>query len=897
MEAKSGPHLRRGKLPPDRSNPFLPSPTSPRPPDGSHADKAGNATHSARVPPTLLPQEVRLLCRWLQVQVEHFNKQYAVRDDAMPVGQFLMLAAQQGKRIYHHAFHELIRQVTVVCADRGALMADIWLGYAGMVDTILQGMEQQHQQCNQTLDTIAREAAHASTSMLDQVNRLEAEVAALKAQQDSGYGARNHRLGPIAVPDLPSTEAEQESGDVEGQNRQLKDALEDCRKELFEVYEQIASLEKEAEMLVALESRAETAENERDDAREKLRCCTPRPGLDLTKLSRIFGADGAAWLEECIDTHRQWPAATLAGLLMGETSPKTGKSVLEIAPDAFGCLASAVNQGHSSLKRSAVQQALNKGCVMPFADFCTAGQLEFIQGYLLERPPGSAPDAPAPGRHLLLDFLLGSTEGGYTLINSREHYGSMLRFQWGSFGDVAQLTKVIEAAKTPTSSRVADLEAENRQLLEQVAAFRAAAEAEAARVARRQAMRQRHEHEAQAEKKHPVEAYIELLASGNEAMFKESLVGMGSASEVPRLFRCNGKVRNKHISKRETEKLIKEVWREKAEDMRTTQTDLAEFVFTYLQKKVGIVTAVVEMGYNLLYGLWKYKFDADCELFLKILKGEVKEDVYLSQVQLQDELQELFLNLDKSDGGQGSGSVSKATLRLALEAFFRVGLPGGKTKDHFDELMQALDEDQPADKVEHAKIFEEDREYNQGAFAEAVRDQFLQERITYFKELEVAIYGEAAHEEECTREHVKNALVVLDGDLSERRARSLADEVFMPGVETSSVKVVMKRLQKTAVKRGRHSSVKMSVVGRLRGAAAGKSTHKGPSEAVVRALDAVRVQWLGKAHSSKPAHPHVEGTDGAAGGKEHLEQKQVGWAAVRAHISASPGGLTEVLDV
>lgn len=41
------------------------------------------------------------------------------------------------------------------------------------------------------------------------------------------------------------------------------------------------------------------------------------------------------------------------------------------------------------------------------------------------------------------------------------------------------------------------------------------------------------------------------------------------------------------------------------------------------------------MGYNFLYGLWKYSWDADCDLFLRILKGEVKEDVYLEQINLQ----------------------------------------------------------------------------------------------------------------------------------------------------------------------------------------------------------------------------------------------------------------------
>lgn len=55
-------------------------------------------------------------------------------------------------------------------------------------------------------------------------------------------------------------------------------------------------------------------------------------------------------------------------------------------------------------------------------------------------------------------------------------------------------------------------------------------------------------------------------------------------------------VRNKQISKRETEKLVKEVWREKSEEMKSGRsTDLADFVFAHLQKRVGIVSAVVEV--------------------------------------------------------------------------------------------------------------------------------------------------------------------------------------------------------------------------------------------------------------------------------------------------------------
>lgn len=35
---------------------------------------------------------------------------------------------------------------------------------------------------------------------------------------------------------------------------------------------------------------------------------------------------------------------------------------------------------------------------------------------------------------------------------------------------------------------------------------------------------------------------------------------------MPKLFRHSGKIRNKHISKRDTEKLVKEIWRERLED-------------------------------------------------------------------------------------------------------------------------------------------------------------------------------------------------------------------------------------------------------------------------------------------------------------------------------------------
>ena len=110
-----------------------------------------------------------------------------------------------------------------------------------------------------------------------------------------------------------------------------------------------------------------------------------------------------------------------------------------------------------------------------------------------------------------------------------------------------------------------------------------------------------------------------------------------------------------------------------------------------------------QAGYNFMFGLWKYQWDADCELFLRILlvrarsalcgafvpkphrqkfagvtadssydlQGEAKEDVYVAQMRLQEELEDLFAAIDKATG-HATGFISKARGVMG-----RVGRRGG----------------------------------------------------------------------------------------------------------------------------------------------------------------------------------------------------------------------------
>lgn len=135
-------------------------------------------------------------------------------------------------------------------------------------------------------------------------------------------------------------------------------------------------------------------------------------------------------------------------------------------------------------------------------------------------------------------------------------------------------------------------------------------------------------------------------------------------------------------------------------------------------------------------------------------------------------------------------------LLIALSAFFRVGQPGGKTLEHFDEACQALETDQPGPSVEWKKMFEEDREFNQGEFAESIRDQFLQERIDFFSQLQTSLYEESGNDEECSKDQVIRAVLMTDPLCSEKEANMAASGVFGPGMSTMSVKAVMKKLSR-----------------------------------------------------------------------------------------------------
>jgi hypothetical protein len=139
--------------------------------------------------------------------------------------------------------------------------------------------------------------------------------------------------------------------------------------------------------------------------------------------------------------------------------------------------------------------------------------------------------------------------------------------------------------------KCAALQHEKILLMKQIQSYQAQEEL-------REQARKKYDEESQSERKSSIQSYLDMLRDTGENAWKDKLIGMGAGLEVPKLFRFTGKIRNKHMSKRDTERLVHEVWRERLHNQVVStnkDNDLVDFLGQHLQKKMGIAAAVVEV--------------------------------------------------------------------------------------------------------------------------------------------------------------------------------------------------------------------------------------------------------------------------------------------------------------
>jgi hypothetical protein len=123
-------------------------------------------------------------------------------------------------------------------------------------------------------------------------------------------------------------------------------------------------------------------------------------------------------------------------------------------------------------------------------------------------------------------------------------------------------------------------------------------------------------------------------------------------------------------------------------------------------------------------------YDADFEMLKRCLEGKIIEEVVIAQ---QDFLSSVTTNCNRfiDANCQGLNAIEKAE-------FFKIIRKVCPTKSDKDMkfLRDAMDRSQPGAYVQTANLFASNEDGDQSEFAEAIRDQFLEERMRYLNLIE-----------------------------------------------------------------------------------------------------------------------------------------------------------------
>ena len=108
----------------------------------------------------------------------------------------------------------------------------------------------------------------------------------------------------------------------------------------------------------------------------------------------------------------------------------------------------------------------------------------------------------------------------------------------------------------------------------------------------------------------------------DEANLKADFPSMGTTAEIPRVFKTSSRVRNKNVTKRQTEMQIKEIWKVRMTHRKAGKAgvDLPEMIFLHLQKTKGLMQAVIEARVQILLpdsclaaACWLWSYSMQCE--------------------------------------------------------------------------------------------------------------------------------------------------------------------------------------------------------------------------------------------------------------------------------------------
>ncbi|WIA09549.1 hypothetical protein OEZ85_008944 [Tetradesmus obliquus] len=580
-----------------------------------------------------------------------------------------------------------VSQASVQCVERGRLLAQLWLALRSM---LLAALHDRHSAC------ASEDAAHAAAAA------AASEVSRLQQQQE------DERVALRAISERHAAKAEA-----------AKQELAQCQKKNDQ-------------------ARGSSAEQQLCEAQQQLLVSTPRPKRDLGLLADLLTAGEAQLVEQALIAGV--PAEHVHRLLLGlsldgdDLRPWLGLA---------GCCSAALKAAADPARLHQQLKQLVANCDAAAAHMPAGSKDAAVKG---RGSSGKAAGASAAASSTSADCSSSSNLKDtnrvvelLATVGIAMPYLPLVGVLASKYGhDASELggpvTEALQQAQLSTRARVQDLEGRTKAMHREVVLLkRSLADArkqEAERI--EAALRDQKRKIARRQARQP-----SLLDKFLQTKCGDYFMGIGLMDEVPRALRANVPINNKRMSKRDAEKLAREIWaaKDEAEAAGAPRAHLADVTATFLERRYfAIPRLVTEVAYNFVYSLGQHSYDADCNLFLRVFSGDVEEAVRGEQQALEGEIMRLLKLLDVSINHQATGWLHKADVKTALAGFFK-----GKSVDRLAELFEALDTDEPGEALRYPGLFSDDDEMNQGMTAETIRSQHLAERLEYLQELEDSI--------------------------------------------------------------------------------------------------------------------------------------------------------------
>lgn len=271
----------------------------------------------------------------------------------------------------------------------------------------------------------------------------------------------------------------------------------------------------------------------------------------------------------------------------------------------------------------------------------------------------------------------------------------------------------------------------------------------------------------------------------------------GTGDDIPLYLRSDERVRNRRLTKRDLCITIKDIWQEKIKKEGsvpfTPHTNMAEYLYEYLQQRFSVATMTTEWAYNIHDAFTRYSFDKYIALFAGIVNGGVDEDQYYTQLSQLEDLYRLFAKVDPED----TGFLQKEDFSRCLQLYF-----SNASEDEIMNIVKSCEEELHGfgddNNVSYRDLFTEDDEGKSGPFISSIQDLSKQDRSKYLTEIENFMENKS----EISMDDLREAVLNTDPKIS----KTMCEQYVTLGFRNGEINQSKSKLSKQAVMKNLHSS-------------------------------------------------------------------------------------------